>query len=228
MTYIKNNLYQVRERIKFLTKYYGRASETIKLVAVSKNKSISEIIEAINAGQQEFGENYVQECIEKIIKLKNYPKLQWHFIGHLQANKSRLIAENISWCHTIDGIKIAKRLNKQRPDFLPPLNVLIQINISKEKNKFGILLEDLKELAQQVSSLPRLSLRGLMAVPTAYVDYYSQLEVYKKMALAFYSLQKKYPKIDTLSLGMSNDLDAAIAAGSNLVRIGTNIFGVRV
>lgn len=227
MTSIKHNLQQVHEHIAAAAELCGRDPEEITLLAVSKTKPASMISEAIASGQQVFGENYVQEGVEKIAKLSVYPDLQWHFIGPLQSNKSRLVAENFAWCHTINRLHIANRLNNQRPEYLPPLNVLIQVNISNEYNKSGIQLESLPTLTKQVSTLPRLRFRGLMAIPTAEQDYYRQLAVCQKMAAVFYSLQQDYPDVDTLSLGMSNDMKAAITAGSTLVRIGTAIFSTR-
>ena len=153
--------------------------------------------------------------------------LEWHFIGPLQSNKSRLVAEHFDWCHTIDRLRIATRLNDQRPAELPPLNVLIQINISDENSKSGIQLAELDELAAAVAELPRLRLRGLMAIPAPESEYVRQFEVARQMAVAFAGLKTRYPHIDTLSLGMSDDMEAAIAAGSTMVRIGTAIFGAR-
>ena len=153
--------------------------------------------------------------------------LEWHFSGPSQSNKSRLVAEHFDWCHTIDRLRIATRLNDQRPAELPPLNVLIQINISDENSKSGIQLAELDELAAAVAKLPRLRLRGLMAIPAPESEYVRQFEVARQMAVAFAGLKTRYPHIDTLSLGMSDDMEAAIAAGSTMVRIGTAIFGAR-
>lgn len=227
MTFIEHNLQQVRERIAAAATRCGRTPEEITLLAVSKTRPASAIAEAIAAGQQAFGENYVQEGVEKVAALAAYPELQWHFIGPLQSNKSRLVAEHFAWCHTVDRQRIAQRLNDQRPAELPPLNVLIQVNISDEHSKSGIMLEAIPQLAQQIAQLPRLRLRGLMAIPAAESDYACQLAVCQQMAAAFHALQQDYPAIDTLSLGMSDDMDAAIAAGSTMVRIGTAVFGAR-
>ncbi|WP_455845617.1 YggS family pyridoxal phosphate-dependent enzyme [Pantoea agglomerans] len=227
MTSIEHNLQQVRERIAAAAARCGRAPEEITLLAVSKTKPASAVAEAIAAGQQAFGENYVQEGVEKVAELAAHPDLQWHFIGPLQSNKSRLVAENFAWCHTVDRQRIAQRLNDQRPASLPPLNVLIQVNISDENSKSGIMLEALPELAQQIAALPQLRLRGLMAIPAPESDYARQLAVCQQMAAAFHALQQDYPDVDTLSLGMSDDMDAAIAAGSTMVRIGTAVFGAR-
>ena len=227
MTSIQHNLQQLRQRIRAAATQCGRDPEEVTLLAVSKTKPASALEEAIEAGQLAFGENYVQEGVEKIEALTAHPQVEWHFIGPLQSNKSRLVAEHFAWCHTVDRLKIAQRLNDQRPDSLPPLNVLIQVNISDENSKSGIMLEDLPELAQQVAALPRLQLRGLMAIPAPESDYARQLAVCQRMADAFRQLKQRYPDVDTLSLGMSDDMEAAIAAGSTMVRIGTAIFGAR-
>lgn len=229
MNDIAHNLAQVRDKISAAASRCGRASEEVTLLAVSKTKPASAIEEAIAAGQRAFGENYVQEGVEKIrhFQAQGVEGLQWHFIGPLQSNKSRLVAEHFDWCHTIDRLRIAARLSEQRPAELPPLNVLIQINISDENSKSGISLEALDALAAEVVELPHLSLRGLMAIPAPESDYVRQFEVARQMAVAFAGLQARYPDVDTLSLGMSDDMDAAIAAGSTMVRIGTAIFGAR-
>jgi len=227
MTSIQHNLQQLRQRIRAAATQCGRDPEEVTLLAVSKTKPASAVEEAIAAGQLAFGENYVQEGVEKIAALAAHQEVQWHFIGPLQSNKSRLVAEHFAWCHTVDRLKIAQRLSDQRPAALPPLNVLIQVNISDENSKSGIMLEALPELAQQVAALPRLRLRGLMAIPAPESDYARQLAVCQQMADAFRQLQQHYPDVDTLSLGMSDDMDAAITAGSTMVRIGTAIFGAR-
>ncbi|MXP49719.1 YggS family pyridoxal phosphate-dependent enzyme [Pantoea sp. Eser] len=227
MTSIQHNLQQVRQRIAAAAARCGRAPEEITLLAVSKTKPASAVEEAAAAGQIAFGENYVQEGVEKVQALTAHPQLEWHFIGPLQSNKSRLVAENFAWCHTIDRQRIAQRLNDQRPATLPPLNVLIQVNISDENSKSGIMLDAVSWLAQQIAALPQLRLRGLMAIPAAESDYDRQLAVCQQMAEAFRQLQQDYPAIDTLSLGMSDDMEAAIAVGSTMVRIGTAIFGAR-
>ena len=229
MNDIAHNLAQVRDKISAAASRCGRASEEVTLLAVSKTKPASAIEEAIAAGQLAFGENYVQEGVEKIrhFREKGIAGLQWHFIGPLQSNKSRLVAEHFDWCHTVDRLKIATRLSEQRPPEMPPLNVLIQINISDENSKSGIPLEELDALAAEVVELPNLRLRGLMAIPAPESDYVRQFEVARQMAVAFAGLKTRYPDVDTLSLGMSDDMEAAIAAGSTMVRIGTAIFGAR-
>lgn len=229
MNDIAHNLAQVRDKISAAATRCGRSPEEITLLAVSKTKPASAIAEAIDAGQRQFGENYVQEGVDKIRHFRELgvTGLEWHFIGPLQSNKSRLVAEHFDWCHTIDRLRIATRLNDQRPAELPPLNVLIQINISDENSKSGIQLAELDELAAAVAELPRLRLRGLMAIPVPESEYVRQFEVARQMAVAFAGLKTRYPHIDTLSLGMSDDMEAAIAAGSTMVRIGTAIFGAR-
>ncbi|AKM89037.1 YggS family pyridoxal phosphate-dependent enzyme [Enterobacter ludwigii] len=229
MNDIAHNLAQVRDKISAAATRCGRASEEITLLAVSKTKPASAIADAIAAGQHAFGENYVQEGVDKIRFFQEQGKtdLQWHFIGPLQSNKSRLVAEHFDWCHTIDRLRIASRLNDQRPEALPPLNVLIQVNISDENSKSGIALEELDALAADVAALPRLTLRGLMAIPAPESSYERQFAVAQQMAVAFEALKGRYETVDTLSLGMSDDMEAAIAAGSTMVRIGTAIFGAR-
>ncbi|MFP2487231.1 YggS family pyridoxal phosphate-dependent enzyme [Enterobacter ludwigii] len=229
MNDIAHNLAQVRDKISAAATRCGRASEEITLLAVSKTKPASAIADAIEAGQHAFGENYVQEGVNKIRFFQEQGKtdLQWHFIGPLQSNKSRLVAEHFDWCHTIDRLRIASRLNDQRPEALPPLNVLIQVNISDENSKSGIALEELDALAADVVALPRLTLRGLMAIPAPESSYERQFAVAQQMAVAFEALKARYETVDTLSLGMSDDMEAAIAAGSTMVRIGTAIFGAR-
>ncbi|HAT1646336.1 TPA: YggS family pyridoxal phosphate-dependent enzyme [Raoultella planticola] len=229
MNDIAHNLAQVRDKISDAAARCGRAPEEITLLAVSKTKPASAIEEAITAGQVAFGENYVQEGVEKICYFREAgaSSLQWHFIGPLQSNKSRLVAEHFDWCHTVDRLKIATRLSEQRPSHLPPLNVLIQINISDEQSKSGILLDALDALAAEIAVLPNLKLRGLMAIPAPESEYVRQFAVAQQMAVAFARLKTQYPTVDTLSLGMSDDMEAAIAAGSTMVRIGTAIFGAR-
>lgn len=229
MTEIAHNLTQIHQKIAAASARCGRAPEDVTLLAVSKTKPVQAIAEAIDAGQRLFGENYVQEGVDKIHHFagQNISGLEWHFIGPLQSNKSRLVAENFDWCHTIDRLRIATRLSEQRPAGLPPLNVLIQVNISDELSKSGIALDQVDELAAEIMQLPGLRLRGLMAIPAPESDYERQLAVCRQMAEAFARISHRYPQADTLSLGMSDDMEAAIAAGSTLLRIGTAIFGAR-
>ncbi|CNE82675.1 alanine racemase domain-containing protein [Yersinia nurmii] len=227
MSTIQQNLQDVRNRIAAAARNCERSPEEITLLAVSKTKPVAAIEEAIAAGQHAFGENYVQEGVDKIHYFAGNPELEWHFIGPLQSNKSRLVAENFAWCHTVDRLKIAKRLSEQRPADMPALNVLIQVNISDEQSKSGIQLAELPDLAAGIHGLPNLKLRGLMAIPAPESDFQRQLAVFQQMNQAFLTLKQRYPEIDTLSMGMTDDMAAAISAGSNLVRIGTAIFGAR-
>ncbi|NIF34258.1 YggS family pyridoxal phosphate-dependent enzyme [Enterobacter sp. Cy-643] len=229
MNEIAHNLAQVHGKISAAAARCGRNPEEVTLLAVSKTKPASALAEAIAAGQRAFGENYVQEGVDKIHHFaeQGVTGLEWHFIGPLQSNKSRLVAENFDWCHTVDRLKIASRLSEQRPSTLPPLNVLIQINISDENSKSGIALSELEQLAADVAALPGLTLRGLMAIPAPEPDYERQLAVCRKMAEACNALKDRFTTVDTLSLGMTDDMEAAIAAGSTMVRIGTAIFGAR-
>lgn len=229
MNDIAHNLAQVRDKISGAAARCGRSPEEVTLLAVSKTKPASAVEEAVAAGQVAFGENYVQEGVEKIRHFQDagVHHLQWHFIGPLQSNKSRLVAEHFDWCHTVDRLKIAARLSEQRPAHLPPLNVLIQINISDEQSKSGIPPEELDALAAEIDVLPNLQLRGLMAIPAPESEYVRQFAVAQQMSVAFARLKAHYPAVDTLSLGMSDDMEAAIAAGSTMVRIGTAIFGAR-
>ncbi len=227
---IQQNLEAVRSRISAAAQDCGRSPEEVTLLAVSKTKPVSAIEEAIAAGQRTFGENYVQEGVSKIQHFAQTPhgaELEWHFIGPLQSNKSRLVAEHFDWIHTIDRVKIAQRLSEQRPAECVPLNVLIQINISDESSKSGIELSELDALAAQVAEMPNLRLRGLMAIPAPEEDPTKQKAVFEQMEQAFLALKTQYPHIDTLSMGMTHDMAAAITAGSTLVRIGTAIFGAR-
>ena len=230
MNTVQDNLLNIKNEIAKIAKKCERDPNTIKLIAVSKTKPVEQVVQAINAGQLDFGENYVQEGVEKIQYFeKNIPNndLIWHFIGPLQSNKSKLVAEHFDWMHTIDRLKIAQRLNDQRPKDMAKLNVLIQVNISQEASKSGVKPEEVADLVKQIVILPNLNLRGLMAIPEIENDYDKQLNVFTKMQQLLQSLQKDYPFMDTLSIGMSGDMQAAIVAGSTMVRIGTAIFGAR-
>ncbi|OCG19567.1 YggS family pyridoxal phosphate enzyme [Gilliamella sp. HK2] len=230
MNTIHDNLLAIRNEIETIASKCKRDPNTIELIAVSKTKPVQQITEAISAGQFSFGENYVQEGIEKIQYFKKTMPSQlltWHFIGPLQSNKSKLVAENFDWMHTIDRFKIAQRLNDQRPTSMAKLNVLIQVNISQEASKSGVAPEEVAGLVKQIIALPNLNLRGLMAIPEIEDDFGKQLNVFTKMQKLLHSLQADYPFMDTLSMGMSSDMQAAIVAGSTMVRIGTAIFGAR-
>lgn len=222
---ISQNLSEIKQQIQQISQQCGR--DNVRLLAVSKTKPVEAIEEAIAAGQTAFGENYVQEGIEKIAYFAQQPNLEWHFIGPLQSNKTRLVAENFDWIQTVDRLKIAERLNAQRPKNKAPLNVLIQINISDEASKSGIQPEGLDELAKAISQLPNLRLRGLMAIPKPESEVEQQKIALRKMQQLFDRLQAEFEGIDTLSMGMSDDMAAAIECGSTMVRIGTAIFGTR-
>ncbi|AFU19524.1 YggS family pyridoxal phosphate-dependent enzyme [Actinobacillus suis] len=222
---ISQNLSQINQQIQQISQQFNRTN--VRLLAVSKTKPVEAIEEAITAGQTAFGENYVQEGVEKIAYFAQQPNLEWHFIGPLQSNKTRLVAENFDWIQTVDRLKIAERLNAQRPANKAPLNVLIQINISDEQSKSGIQPEELDELAKAISQLPNLRLRGLMAIPKPESEAEQQKIALRKMQQLFDRLQAAFEGIDTLSMGMSDDMQSAIECGSTMVRIGTAIFGAR-
>ncbi|WVD61828.1 YggS family pyridoxal phosphate-dependent enzyme [Orbus mooreae] len=227
---IETNLQHIHYEITEICRECERDPSNIKLIAVSKTKPCFLIEQAIDAGQTIFGENYVQEGVEKIKYFAAHrpdTHLEWHFIGPLQSNKTRLVTEHFDWVHTVDRIKIAQRLNDQRPTFLNKLNVLIQINISNELTKSGITPEQLPQLAAQMSNLPNLVLRGLMFIPKAENEFKKQRETFLKAYDLYSELQQKIAGIDTLSMGMSGDMNAAIASGSNTIRIGSAIFGAR-
>ncbi|WGE41458.1 YggS family pyridoxal phosphate-dependent enzyme [Actinobacillus equuli] len=222
---ISQNLSQINQQIQQISQQFNRTN--VRLLAVSKTKPVEAIEEAISAGQTAFGENYVQEGVEKIAYFVQQPNLEWHFIGPLQSNKTRLVAENFDWIQTVDRLKIAERLNAQRPANKAPLNVLIQINISDEDSKSGIQPEELDALAKAISQLPNLRLRGLMAIPKPESEAEQQKIALRKMQQLFDRLQAEFEGIDTLSMGMSDDMQSAIECGSTMVRIGTAIFGAR-
>ena len=218
MSKIKKNIQIVLDEIK-------QEKNKIRLVAVSKGQDEKKIIEAFNAGQNIFGENYVQEAIHKKESLQNL-NIEWHFIGPIQSNKCKLIAENFSWVETVDRIKIANKLNQFYINKIP-LNVCIQINVSEEDTKSGVKNDEVNNLAKHITSLDKLKLRGVMAIPSNTNDNKTLINEYKKLKIIYENLKNQYKTIDTLSMGMSNDYLLAIENGSNLVRIGTKIFGSR-
>ncbi|MFW2372363.1 MAG: YggS family pyridoxal phosphate-dependent enzyme [Gammaproteobacteria bacterium] len=223
---IERNIQQIRQKIADYCHKYRRSAEDIQLLAVSKTKSVELVTEAYNSGQQAFGESYLQEALDKMAQLQNF-NIQWHFIGHIQSNKTRDIASHFDWVHSVDRYKIAQRLNDQRPPEHPPLNICLQVNINRESGKSGTDIEQLEPLVQQISQLKRLNLRGLMAIPVKTSSLDQQRQNFKKIRQALEQLQQKHPNLDTLSMGMSNDMEAAIAEGSTMLRIGTAIFGSR-
>ncbi len=221
---LKMQLQAVHEQIDAACQSHN-SSQAVQLLAVSKKHSVESIEHVFKLGQIAFGENYVQEGIDKINTLKT-EAIEWHFIGPLQSNKSRQVAEHFHWVHTIDREKIATRLNEQRPQTMPPLNVLIQVNISQQASKSGIALKQLDDLALKISKMENLTLRGLMCIP-APINETELRDDFFNMQRAFLTLQKKYATVDTLSMGMSGDLSLAIECGSTMVRVGSAIFGPR-
>ncbi len=206
---------------------YQRKENSVQLLAVSKHHPVNAIREAYACGQRAFGENYTQEMLKKAEALKELA-IEWHFIGPLQSNKTRPIATIATWVHTVDRMKIAKRLSKQRPAHLPPLSICLQVNISEESSKSGVFPQELSTLAQEVTQLPNIKLRGLMAIPKAETDFNKQREIFAKLRCLQENLIKQgMTELDTLSMGMSADMSAAIAEGATIVRIGTAIFGIR-
>jgi pyridoxal phosphate enzyme (YggS family) len=226
MTMIAQNLYRVQTRIALACADAGRAPDTIGLLAVSKNFGADAVAQAFAAGQRAFGENYIQEALDKIRTLRHLP-LEWHCIGPLQSNKTRLVAEHFAWVHTIDRLKTAQRLSDQRPAHLPKLQVCIQVNVDSGATKSGVIPHDALALAQQVASLPRLQLRGLMCIPEPAPDFVASCTVFARAKALFDAINLAGIRLDTLSMGMSADLEAAVASGSTLVRIGSAIFGGR-
>ncbi|WP_162591024.1 YggS family pyridoxal phosphate-dependent enzyme [Variovorax sp. PBL-E5] len=228
MTMIDDKLQQVRARIVTACTAVGRDPASVHLLAVSKTFAADAVREALAAGQQAFGENYVQEGVAKIEALAGLrDQLQWHCIGPLQSNKTRTVAEHFDWVHSIDRLKIAERLSEQRPAHLPPLQVCLQVNVDGGANKSGVPASEALPLARAVAALPRLQLRGLMAIPEPAPDFAAQRDLFLRAAAVFGGMREAGLAVDTLSLGMSADLEAAIAAGSTMVRIGTAIFGAR-
>jgi len=223
---LADNLQRVRLRIAEAARRHGRDPAAIRLLAVSKTQPAAQVREAFAAGQSEFGENYVQEALEKMAALADLP-LTWHFIGPIQSNKTRAIAEHFAWVHSIDRIRIAERLSRQRPAGLAPLDACIEVNISQEPGKRGVAPEAVLPLARAVADMPGLRLRGLMAIPAPVMDFDAQRAAFGQMRRLFESLRAAGLALDTLSMGMSADLEAAIAEGATLVRVGTAIFGER-
>jgi PLP dependent protein len=203
---------------------YNRKPESVLLLAVSKTKSAKDIAAAYQAGQRHFGESYCQEALKKQQDLGAFD-ITWHFIGPVQSNKTKVLATNFAWVHSVDSLKIAKRLSEQRPIALPPLNICLQVNISGEKSKSGITLTELPQLCELVSELPNIKLRGVMAIPMPEEDFELQRQPYKTLYQAVAKLNN--PELNTYSFGMSGDLNAAIAEGATIVRIGTALFGAR-
>ncbi len=225
---ISDQLQDTQDRINRATAQFGRPPASVRLLTVSKTFPAEAVREAFAAGVRAFGENYVQEGLAKIAALADLrDQIEWHLIGPLQSNKSRAVAEQFDWVHSVDRLKLAQRLSEQRPAGLAPLNICLQVNISGEASKSGVSPAELPALAAGVAALPRLRLRGLMAVPEPAADFASQSLPHRAMAELFERLRGQGLSLDTLSLGMSADLEAAIAAGATMVRVGSAIFGAR-
>lgn len=230
MSQIAQHLAQVADRIAKAETEAGRTTGSVALLAVSKTKPLEAIVAAYDCGQRRFGESYAQEAVDKIDRLRQDPAfddLEWHFIGPLQSNKTRPVAERFQWVQSVDRAKLIERLQSQRPPHMPPLNICLQINISGELSKSGTTEEQIFSLAEQVLRSDRLVLRGLMAIPEHTDDAERLAGQMARMQQLFTRLQTKYPSVDTLSMGMTEDLEPAVHHGSTMVRIGTAIFGAR-
>lgn len=226
MTAILSNLQATREAIAQAAKAAHRNVTEVRLLAVSKTFPAEMVREAYQGGQTAFGENYLQEALEKIVALNDLP-LEWHFIGPIQSNKTRTIAENFLWVHGVDRLKIAVRLSEQRPARLPPLNICLQVNVSGEASKSGVPPEEVAGLAQEIERLPHIRLRGLMTIPAPAKNEMEQRVPFSQMRVLLDELNSRGLGLDTLSMGMSHDYPAAILEGATIVRIGTAIFGNR-
>ncbi len=226
MINIAENIEQIRQKIADYAEKYQRSAGELTLLAVSKTHPAEAIQQAYACGQQDFGESYLQEAMDKMLALKDLD-IHWHFIGAIQSNKTRDIARLFDWVHSVDRLKIAHRLSEQRPADLAPLNICLQVNISQETSKAGMSLVDLPGIAAEVSTLPHIKLRGLMAIPQETEDFSAQRDAFHKLYDALKILNQQGLELDTLSMGMTDDMEAAIAEGATIVRIGTAIFGYR-
>jgi len=226
MTTIASNLQRVHERIAQACAQAHRDVNEVTLLAVSKTFGPDAVRDAHSAGQRAFGENYIQEAVEKIQMLGSLP-VEWHCIGPVQTNKTRLVATHFDWTHSLDRVKVAQRLSEQRPDGMPPLQVCIQVNVDGGATKAGVAPADALALAREIVQLPRLKLRGIMTIPEPAADFVSQKAVHLRAKTLFNDLRDAGLVLDTLSMGMTADLEAAIAAGSTMVRVGTAVFGGR-
>ena len=227
MNGVTDNIHTAQEQIGELEQQSGRPRGSVTLLAVSKLQSVAKIREAAAAGVRDFGENYLQEAIEKQRQLEDLPKLIWHFIGPIQSNKTRGISENFDWVHSVDRSKIARRLSEQRPAHLKPLSICIQINLSEEDTKSGTTTTQAADLCALTDSLENIRLRGLMAIPAPSENADLQRKNFMALSRVFNTLKSKHPSMDTLSMGMSNDYGPAILQGSTMIRLGTALFGPR-
>lgn len=219
---LKSRLEHTTQVIKDVAIAHNRQEDEIILLAVSKKQAAKQVRDAFGFGQTAFGENYLQEALDKQQELSDLT-IEWHFIGPIQSNKTREISANFNWVHSVDRLKVAKRLSEQRPAELPPLNICLQVNIDNEQSKSGVAVKEVEALANEIVDLPKLNLRGLMVIPAPKASYDEQFETFKRVR----DIMQKMPTMDTLSMGMSGDMEAAIAAGSTIVRVGTAIFGKR-
>ena len=228
MQNIQQRVQHVLDKIHLAATQYQRSQQPIQLLAVSKTQPAERLLEAYQAGHRAFGENYLQEAREKQEALSAL-EIEWHFIGPIQSNKTREIAEHFQWVHSVDRLKIAKRLSEQRPKSLPPLSICLQVNIDNEASKSGVNLQALPQLAKEIEHLPNITLRGLMAIPAKKETFAAQRSTFARLTQARDQLQASIPSLtlDTLSMGMSDDLEAAIAEGATIVRVGSAIFGPR-
>ena len=229
MSLIPQNLQAITATIVAAAQESGRPPQSVRLLAVSKTFGPEAVLEAVGAGQRAFGENYLQEGLDKIRSLQQAgaPALEWHFIGPIQSNKTRPIAENFAWVHTVEREKIAQRLSEQRPAGMAPLQICLQVNISGEASKSGVAPEELADLAHKVAALPNLTLRGLMAIPEPAVEFAQQRAAFARLRVLYEQLRADGLALDTLSMGMSADMRAAIVEGATIVRVGSAIFGSR-
>jgi PLP dependent protein len=227
MVMISDNWSRVKAQITQACEEFGRAPGSVRLLAVSKTFPIEAIEQAYAAGQRAFGENYIQEAVEKAQLLAHLSDIEWHMIGPIQSNKTRWVAQHFHWAHSVERLKIAQRLSEQRPAHLPPLQVCLQVNIDAGPSKAGVSPQEACEVAMQIAALPQLKLRGIMVIPEPAPDFEAVSSVFARAAALFATLKEQLPALDTLSMGMSGDLRAAIAQGSTLVRVGTGIFGGR-
>jgi len=226
VTDLAEKISALNEEIRGLERKFGREPDSVALLAVSKRHSADKIRDLAALGVRNYGENYLQEALEKQATLGDL-SLNWHFIGPIQSNKTRGIAENFDWVQSVDREKIAIRLNDQRPEDMDPLNICVQVNLSQEESKSGVELDNCVALCEAVSKLPRLRLRGLMAIPAPETDFELQRQCFRELATLYRKLADTYTSMDTLSMGMSNDYIAAIAEGATMVRLGTALFGPR-
>ena len=228
MAIIADNLTRLHERIARACDAARRPEQSVHLLVVSKTFGADAVRSALRAGEHRFGENYVQEGIDKIAELADVrDQIEWHLIGPLQSNKTRIVAEHFDWVHSVDRMKVAQRLSEQRPPHLAPLQITLQVNISGEASKSGLRIEELADVAHAVAALPRLTLRGLMAIPEPTADFAAQCTPHRALHALLQGLRNSGLALDTLSIGMSADLEAAIAEGATLVRVGSAIFGSR-